>query len=64
MKTGRGNIAWEEYNRKIRLWFAQLIQRIRLLYEIENPIIIQSEIGNGTEIIVTVKKMKGENYIC
>lgn len=41
-----------------------LIQRIRLLYEIENPIIIQSEIGNGTEIIVTVKKMKGENYIC
>ena len=41
-----------------------LIQRIRLLYEIENPIIIQSEIGNGTEIIVTVKKMKGENYTC
>jgi len=26
--------------------------------------IIQSEIGNGTEIIVTVKKMKGENYTC
>lgn len=37
-----------------------LIQRIRLTYGIENPIIIQSEVGVGTEIIVTIKKIKME----
>ena len=37
-----------------------LIQRIKLMYEIENPMIIQSEIGVGTEIIVTVGKIKSE----
>ena len=36
------------------------IQRIKLMYEIENPMIIQSEIGVGTEIIVTVGKIKSE----
>ena len=37
-----------------------LIQRIRLTYGIENPVIIQSEVGVGTEIIVTIKKIKME----
>lgn len=37
-----------------------LIQRIKLIYEIEDPMIIQSEVGVGTEIIVTVKKIKVE----
>lgn len=37
-----------------------LIQRIKLMDEIENPMIIQSEIGVGTEIIVTVGKIKSE----
>ena len=37
-----------------------LIQRIKLMYEIDNPMIIQSEIGVGTEIIVTVGKIKSE----
>ena len=37
-----------------------LIQRIRLTYGIENPVILQSEVGVGTEIIVTIKKIKME----
>ena len=37
-----------------------LIQRIRLTYGIEKPVIIQSEVGVGTEIIVTIKKIKME----
>lgn len=41
-----------------------LIQRIRLTYGIENPVIIQSEVGVGTEIIVTIKRLKWRNNIC
>ena len=37
-----------------------LIKRIHLTYGIENPVIIQSEVGVGTEIIVTIKKIKME----
>ena len=36
------------------------IQRIRLLYGIENPIIIRSEVGAGTEIKIRVKRLKGD----
>lgn len=41
-----------------------LIQRIRLYYGIENPVMIHSEIGSGTEVVVRIKKMVlgGENY--
>ena len=31
---------------------------------IENPVILQSEVGVGTEIIVTIKKIKMRNNIC
>ncbi|WP_312652817.1 histidine kinase [Proteiniclasticum sp.] len=34
------------------------IQRIRLYYGIENPIMISSEIGTGTEIMIRVKRQK------
>lgn len=34
------------------------IQRIRLYYGIENPIMINSEIGTGTEISIRVKRLK------
>ena len=45
---------------KSGLGLYSLIQRIKLMYEIDNPMIIQSEIGVGTEIIVTVGKIKSE----
>lgn len=35
---------------------SSLVQRIRLYYDIEDPVIIHSEPGNGTEIIVRIKK--------
>lgn len=36
-----------------------LIQRIRLYYGIENPVMIHSEIGAGTEVAVRIKKDMG-----
>lgn len=41
-----------------------LIQRVRLYYGIEEPVIIHSEIGNGTEVALRIKKItQGEaNY--
>lgn len=34
-----------------------LIQRIRLYYGIENPIMIHSEVGNGTEVAVRIQRI-------
>lgn len=34
-----------------------LIQRIRLYYGIDSPVIIHSEIGTGTEVVVRIKKI-------
>ncbi len=33
-----------------------MIQRIRLYYGIENPVMIHSEVGNGTEVALRIKK--------
>jgi len=38
-----------------------LIQRIRLYYGIQDPVMIHSEIGSGTEVAVRVKRLAEEN---
>lgn len=37
-----------------------MIQRIRLYYGIENPVMIHSEVGNGTEVVLRIKKRVSE----
>lgn len=37
-----------------------IIQRIRLYYGIENPVMIHSEVGNGTEVALRIKKSVSE----